>query len=315
MKKLFFLLFTAVLHISASAQNESRTLYNFLRLPVSAHSAALGGENITVIDDDASLIFSNPALLSNVSNKTLNLNYMNYMQGANTLSAAYDFSVMERGNVAVSAQYMDYGKMKQTNTEGMQTGEFSAKDIALTGYFSYLLSEQFSAGIAAKLITSYIGDYNSIGVGVDLGINYYNAENEWSVSAVVKNLGGQVKAYDDEYEPMPIDVQLGVSKRLVGTPLRFNFTLVDLNHTSYKLKNHLAIGADFILSQSMWAGIGYNFRRAAEMTIGDGENASSHGAGFSIGAGLNLEKFGVNVAWGKYHVGSSSILANINIKL
>ena len=36
--------------------------YNFLRLPVSAHAAALGGDNITSIEDDEALIFHNPAL-------------------------------------------------------------------------------------------------------------------------------------------------------------------------------------------------------------------------------------------------------------
>ena len=39
---------------------DTQTAYNFLRIPVSAHAKALGGENITVIEDDASLIFSNP---------------------------------------------------------------------------------------------------------------------------------------------------------------------------------------------------------------------------------------------------------------
>ena len=60
---------------------ESQTEYNFLRLPVSAHAAALGGDNITLIEDDEALIFHNPALLSSVSDKTVNLNYMNYMSG------------------------------------------------------------------------------------------------------------------------------------------------------------------------------------------------------------------------------------------
>jgi hypothetical protein len=32
---------------------ESETVFNFLRLPVSAHVAALGGENITLAEDDA----------------------------------------------------------------------------------------------------------------------------------------------------------------------------------------------------------------------------------------------------------------------
>lgn len=304
-----------LLSLSAFTQNESQTEYNFLCIPVSAHSAALGGENITIYDDDASLIFSNPALLVNISDKTIGFNYMNYMQGANMLSASYNFMPFDRATAAFSGHFIDYGKIKETNSDGIITGDFRAKDIAIAGYFSYLLNDNFSAGITAKFITSYIGDYNSIGVGVDLGINYFNSNSELSLSVVAKNLGGQIKAYDEDYEPMPFDIQLGISKRFINTPLRLNLTLVDLNHTSYKFKNHLVIGADLLLSDNIWVGGGYNFRRASEMSIGTGDDESSHGAGFSIGAGLNLERFGVNLAWGKYHVGSSSIIANLSYKL
>ena len=55
-----------------STAQESKTVYNFLRLPVSAHAAALGGENITLTDDDATQLFHNPALISGVTDKTLN---------------------------------------------------------------------------------------------------------------------------------------------------------------------------------------------------------------------------------------------------
>ena len=64
-----------------SIAQESQTEYNFLRLPVSAHAAALGGDNISMVEDDASLMFNNPALLSTVSDKTIGFNYMNYMSG------------------------------------------------------------------------------------------------------------------------------------------------------------------------------------------------------------------------------------------
>lgn len=314
MKKFVFPLFGLLFATSSWAQ-ESQTEYNFLRIPVSAHAAALGGDNISIIENDASLIFSNPALLCNVADKQIGLNYMNYMQGANTLSASYNFGVMDRGSLALSAQYMDYGQMKEMNPEGIQTGDFKAKDISMAGYFSYMLSDYFSAGISAKFITSYIGNYNSIGVGVDLGANYYNADKELSVSAVIKNLGGQVKAYNEDYEAMPIDMQIGISKRLVNTPLRLNGTLVNLNHLKGKLKDHLVIGADLLLSESIWVGFGYNFRRASEMSIGTGDNESSHGAGFSLGAGINLERFKVNAAWGKYHVSSNSLLINLAYEL
>lgn len=294
---------------------DSRTGYNFLRLPVSAHAAALGGDNISIIEDDESMIFNNPALLSSVSDKTINLNYMNYMSGANTASASFNRIIKERASVAASAQFIDYGKMKETDENNIQTGEFSAKDISIAGYFSYMLTDRLAGGITAKFITSYIGDYNSIAMGVDLGLNYYDPEKEWSVSLVAKNLGGQMKAYDDQYDHMPIDIQLGASKRFAHMPFRISATLVDLNHLDYKFINHLVAGVDIIISPTIWVGAGYNFRHANEMKITETDGESSHGAGLSFGAGINLERFKLNLAYGKYHVSSSSILINLAYSL
>lgn len=294
---------------------DSRTGYNFLRLPVSAHAAALGGDNISIIEDDESMIFNNPALLSSVSDKTINLNYMNYMSGANTASASFNRIIKERASVAASAQFVDYGKMKETDENNIQTGEFSAKDISIAGYFSYMLTDRLAGGITAKFITSYIGDYNSIAMGVDLGLNYYDPEKEWSVSLVAKNLGGQMKAYDDQYDRIPIDIQLGASKRFAHMPFRISATLVDLNHLDYKFINHLVAGVDIIISPTIWVGAGYNFRRANEMKITETDGESSHGAGLSFGAGINLERFKLNLAYGKYHVSSSSILINLAYSL
>lgn len=294
---------------------DSRTGYNFLRLPVSAHAAALGGDNISIIEDDESMVFNNPALLSSVSDKTINLNYMNYMSGANTASASFNRIIKERASVAASAQFIDYGKMKETDENNIQTGEFSAKDISIAGYFSYMLTDRLAGGITAKFITSYIGDYNSIAMGVDLGLNYYDPEKEWSVSLVAKNLGGQMKAYDDQYDRMPIDIQLGASKRFAHMPFRISATLVDLNHLDYKFINHLVAGVDIIISPTIWVGAGYNFRRANEMKITETDGESSHGAGLSFGAGINLERFKLNLAYGKYHVSSSSILINLAYSL
>ena len=309
MKKALFILLVLCTTVGMKAQ-ESRTAYNFLRLPVSAHAAALGGENITIIEDDPSLMFSNPALLQSVSSGTISLNYMNYMQGANTASASYNWIVKEKATVAVSAQYMDYGKMKEVTADNVQTGEFSAKDIAIGAYLSYDLAKNLAGGITAKFITSYIGDYNSIAMGVDLGLNYYNPENEWSVSAVAKNLGGQLKAYDDDFERMPFDLRLGVTKRLQGAPFRLSATLTDLTHWNYKFANHISAGIEVLFSQTMWVGAGYNFRRADEMGIPSNDTESAHGAGLSFGAGIQLERFKLNVAYGKYHVSSASILVN-----
>lgn len=314
MKKVAIILLLALVALDMHAQ-DSRTEYNFLRLPVSAHAAALGGDNVSIIEDDEALIFSNPALLSSVSDKTINFNYMNYMSGVNMLSAAFNKTVKERASWAGSAQYIDYGSMKETDADNVQTGEFKAKDIALAGYFSYMLTDHLAGGIAMKFVTSYIGDYNSIGMGVDLGVNYYDDARGWSVSAVVKNLGGQLKAFTDNYERMPIDVQIGASKSFETFPMRLSASLVDLNHWDYHFANHIVVGAEFIIAPSIWIGGGYSFRRAHEMKIASTDGESSHGAGLSFGGGLNLDRFKVNLAYGKYHVSSSSLTINVAYSL
>lgn len=314
MKNSFFALLFAVFAITATAQ-ESQTEYNFLRLPVSAHAAALGGENITIIEDDPALMFSNPALAASVNDKTIGLSYMNYMDGVNYMSASFNKILKEKATLAGGIQYVNYGKMKQTDENNVQIGEFSASDIAIDAIFSYQLSERIVGGITAKFIMSYIGSYSSMAVGIDLGVNYYDPDREWSISAVAKNLGGEVKAYDEEFGKMPLDLQVGVSKTFAALPVRLSATLVDLTHYNYSFKNHIILGADVLLSQSLWIGAGYNFRRVEEMKISDGESESSHGAGLSFGAGLNLERFKLNVAYGKYHVSSSSLVVNAAFSL
>lgn len=310
MKKYVLALFLGICSIISQAQ-ESQTEYNFLRLPISAHAAALGGDNITIIEDDASLMFSNPALASSVSDMTIGLSYMNYMKGANYMGASFTKAMNDKSTLAGGIQYMNYGKMKEVDENNVQTGEFSASEIAVEAIFSYELARNLVGGITGKFITSYIGSYNSIAVGVDLGLNWYDPERQWSVSAVAKNLGGQVKAYDDNFGKMPFDLQLGVSKTFASLPVRVSATLVDLTHFNYRFINHLNLGAEVLLSESLWIGGGYNFRRANDMTIGVGDDESSHGAGFSFGGGINLERFKLNVSYGKYHASSNSLMVNL----
>lgn len=315
MKKLFFSLVLCAFAFMAEAQ-ESQTLHNFLRLPVSSHASALGGENISIIEDDATLALHNPALLQSVESRGLSLGYMKYMGGSNVFSATYAMPVGEKATVGIAVQYANYGKMKQTNMMGEVLGDFSASDLAIEGILSYPLADRLVGGVTAKFIYSNIADYNSVSAGVDLGLNYYDSENDFSASIAVKNIGGQLYAYNDEFEKMPSDLQLGVSKRLIGTPFRISVTGTDLTHWDYSFFRHLTIGADILLSKQIYVAAGYNLRRAKEMSVVEkdsfGEDEEkSHGAGLTLGGGIQLERFKLHVSYGKYHVSSSSVLMNV----
>ena len=305
--RLCLILFTIHFSLLTAFSQESTTAYNFLRLPVSAHVAAVGGDNITLTDDDASLIFHNPALINGVSDKSINLNFMTYMEGAKTASAAFMKGAGDRGTWGVTAQYMDYGEMKQTTPEGEQIGTFSARDIAVGGTFAYALTNELSGGVTAKFITSYISGYNALAVAVDLGLNYFNEDIDLSLSAVARNL--------DHFERIPLDLQVGATKRIGHSPFRLSATLSRLNDWSEGFGHHFALGADVLLGRNIYIAAGYNFRRADQMKINDNEGSSSHGAGFSAGAGLQLERFKLHVAYGKYHVSASSILINLSYAL
>ena len=302
------LLAASVTSLGLMAQSGT-TGYEYLHIPVSAHSAAVGGNNISMGEDDATLMFENPALLSNVSDLTANFDFTSYIASTKKLSAGFVRQVGNRGTWAVGAQYLTYGKMTETDQTGTETGTFSASDIDLQGSFAYMLSDYWSGGVSAKFLFSNYANYNAFAMGVDLGLNYYNEEIGTSVSIVGKNLGGQIKALYETHEKLPFDLAIGYSQTLANAPIRLNITVDDL--TRWKKINfiqHFIFGVDIFPSSNTWVALGYNIRRGHEMKA----NNSSHWAGLSVGAGLNIKKIKVGVAWGKYHISSGSLIANLS---
>lgn len=315
-------IFLSVILCSNRAQ-DGTTVFNFLRLPHSAHATALGGENISTIADDLPLAFSNPALLSNVSDKTLSLSYTSYIEGSKVGSAAFSRQFGSRSAWAVGAQYMDYGEITETDIANNELGKISAKDMALTGVYNYNLSERWSGGVAAKFIHGSYAQYTSYAVGVDLGLNYFDAESDFSASVTFMNLGGQVKGFNDTHEKLPANLQVGFTKRLAHAPIRVSVTLNDLTHWesayynpenkdisfSDHLLNHLVLGLEVAPSDRFYIAAGYNCKRANDLKIDGG----SKWTGFSLGTGLQLKRIKLGAAYANYHTAASSLIFNFSI--
>ena len=302
-----------ILPLSLWAQ-EGKLGYQFLNIPVSAHSAALGGANISIVEDDASMMWTNAAMLTNVSDNSIVLGYNSYIRSSNLMSAGYTKAIGERGTWALGAQMLDYGKMDETDEYGTVVGRFSAKDLNFQTSYSYLLSDYWSGAIVAKLLLSNYAEYSSTAIGADLALNYFDEGHGFSFSIVGRNLGGQIKSLNDDgrKESLPFDLALGLSKDFANAPLRVSLTADDVTHwDDVKFIQHFVLGADVLPSKNTWVALGYNFRRAHEMKVAN----KSHWAGFSIGAGLNVKKFKVGVAYGNYHIAASSLLINAAFSL
>lgn len=298
--------------------------FQFLQLPASSHAAALGGDNTSIIEDDITLSFHNPALLANASGGTLSLSYMNYLQRTHVASAAYNMLVGNRSELAFGVHYLNFGSMKNTDADGNIIGNFSAKDMALMAVYSFDFTDRLSGGVTGKFIYSNYEQVYSLALGIDLGLNYYNPDIMLSASLVARNLGGQVKTFDGTQEPIPFNLLIGISKEIEHAPIRLSLTLTDLDKWraddfynkgdsswSSILLKHFIIGADIFPTRNTYLSVGYNFLRHSELK----GSVKRSLAGFSIGAGLNVNRIKVGVSYGKYHVAASSLMMNFALVL
>lgn len=323
-----FSLLLAVLPATALAQ-EYASAFNTLRLPASSHAAALGGQNVTLIEDEPTAGWYNPALYANVSDLSASLNFMTYAAGSTWMGAHFVKAFGERHTMAVGVQYMNYGKMDETDEAGNTLGQFSAKDIVIGAGYSYLLSDRWTGGANLKMMVSNLADYTALAAAVDVGVNYYDDENDLSVSASLQNIGTQLKAYHDgQRTHLPFTLALGFSKGMAHLPVRFHVTMTDVTRwkSSYyvlpenkdkdksdkvgfgkKALNHFVLGLDILPTDYLYLSVGYNFRRAYELKA----SGSSHLAGLSAGAGVNVKHFKFGVSYAKYHQASNSIMANV----
>lgn len=310
------LFFSATTSLTAVAQ-ESASVFNFLNLPTSAHAVAIGGQGGSVIANDASLVQYNPALMMSVEHRSINLNFTTYLQGMKLGSANYVQPAGEYGSWGVTAQFLSYGSMHETDVQGNVLGDFTPIDLMFGGGYCRVLSERWAAGAMGKFIYSGYGGYTSLAIAIDAGVNYYDDEHDLSLSLTGRNIGVQLKAFGDSRERLPMNVELAFSKGLQNTPFTFHITMSDLNHwnradfsglgeevsVGKMLINHFILGVDARIAKIMRLSLGYNFRRAYELKAG----GSSHGAGLSLGAGVYLKKFLFGFTWAKYHVSTSSL--------
>lgn len=323
-----FSLLLAVLPATALAQ-EYASAFNTLRLPASSHAAALGGQNVTLIEDEPTAGWYNPALYANVSDLSAGLDFMTYAAGSTWMGAHFVKAFGERHTMAVGVQYMNYGKMDETDEAGNTLGQFSAKDIVIGAGYSYLLSDRWTGGANLKMMVSNLADYTALAAAIDVGVNYYDDENDLSVSASLQNIGTQLKAYHDgQRTHLPFTLALGFSKGMAHLPVRFHVTMTDVTRwkSSYYVLpenkdkdksdkvgfgkialNHFVLGLDILPTDYLYLSVGYNFRRAYELKA----SGSSHLAGLSAGASVNVKHFKFGVSYAKYHQASNSIMANV----
>jgi len=313
------------------AQKGGESTYSFLGLTNSARVSALGGEVVSIHDSDINLVFHNPSLLSSSMHNNLSLNYVNYFAGVNFGYASYGYSVEGVGNFAAGMHYVDYGTFDRTDELGQSMGTFRASEYALNLIYSRpIIENRLFAGANLKPIYSSLEQYSSFGIGLDIGLTYYQPKSLTTVGLVAKNVGFQITSYTTQREKLPFEIQAGLTQGLAHAPFRFNITFQhlerwDLTYTKTdegnlnslggeieksgfdvfgdKLMRHMIFGVEFLLGENFHVDLGYNYKRRKEMKV----NARPGTVGFSWGFGFKISKFQFAFGRASYHlVGGTS---------
>ncbi|MEL6653518.1 MAG: PorV/PorQ family protein [Bacteroidota bacterium] len=155
-KTLIFLSILSCFGLS-QAQIGGRNVYDFLNLTPTGRLVALGGVNVSTMDDDPNQAAQNPALLNDSMHNQLSLSFSNYLAGIVYGYTSYAYHKEGIGTFHAGVQYVNYGKMIEADPFGNITGEFSAGDVAvILGYGRAW--KQFSYGANLKFISSTLPD-------------------------------------------------------------------------------------------------------------------------------------------------------------
>lgn len=318
MKRILFFISLLLIQNILVAQIGGESTYKFLSLSPDARITALGGTNVSLLDHDINLQLANPASLNRKMNTQAAFGTVVYPGGVNFGNVAYGrrFDKVP-GTFGFGLQYIAYGKFKETDVEGNETGKFSAGEMNIYAGYGYQFGKLFSVGANAKFIYSQLAQYSSVGMAADLAVMINDTAHNVTASIVAKNLGTQFKPYNKGIrEPLPFDLQAGLSFGFKNLPFRFHLTFHDLyrwdirynnpadnvtdnlftdsseikNPKKYiadKLFRHVIVGVEFNIKKIVRIDVAYNHLRQQELKL-----ATKRGVpGLSFGLGVRIRQF------------------------
>jgi hypothetical protein len=310
--------------------------YQFLNLPNSARIAALGGNFLTINDNDIGLALANPSLINEKMNNQLGFSFVDYFTDVNYGFAQYSRTFNKAGSFVGSMQFIDYGKFQEADEAGVQYGYFHAGEYALNIGWGRKLTPQWAIGSNLKFIYSSLESYNSFGMAVDVAGSYFSKDGLFDASLIFRNIGYQIVAYrSGNHEPLPFEIQGGLSKKFQHIPFRIIALFTHLEKWDVRYDNpvnpaggidpitgepnkisgvdefadnlmrHIIVGGEITIAKVLSLQGSYNYQRRKEMTVPDKLST----VGFSWGIGLHIKQFTFSYARSAYHlVGSPNFI-------
>lgn len=273
----------------------SQNTFEFLRLDGSARAASLGGSFVSN-NDDADVIFYNPAGIQLLEGNPASFSFVKHLMDINLASLSYSTEYEGIGRFGAAIKYINYGTFDGYDEFGASTKEFGVNEMAVVIGYANVLDYNFYYGANIKFIYSGIEDRSSTGMAVDLGLHYSIPDKNWYFGFAVLNLGSQLSSYYSTKEDLPLDIVIGVSKSLENLPVRLSVDFHKLNQDRDDFVERFrafTVGAEFTLSKVMKLRFGYDNERRKDFKIG----TTAGIAGFNVGLGVRISDYQFDYAY------------------
>lgn len=276
------------------------TSFPVLRLEPSARSAALAGAFAAVADGDVNTLFYNPAVAGPATSHRASFSYLNHLSDLNVGSVAYS-QALPALEAAVSGglRFSHWGTFEGRDRVGNPTGDFGAGTAVLTMGASRSYGAHLRYGASLHLLHARIEAASASALAADLGALYRIPGRQLAVGAALRNAGTTLDGFGAPREPLPLDLQVGLSKRLAHLPLLLTATAYDLTNLSEGLRGggpvdhvlgHLTFGAELQPGDILRVRVGYNHRRGQELALTDRFDFAGVGVGFGVTvSGLTID--------------------------
>jgi len=339
MKKVL-IIFSFCIPLLLKAQIGGQHTYQFLDLDFNSRSMALGGDFVLVKDNDINLSVANPAVISEELNNKLSLNHAIFPSGINFGQIVFGKNTEKIGAFTTHLRYVNYGKFKRTNEQGVEQGTFTAGDYAVGLGYGYKLNKFFSVGANLNSIFSHYESYSSIGLSADVSTMFFDPKSNITAVLMARNVGYQIKGYTKgSHEPLPLELLAGISYKFHHAPFRLSLMAHDLNDMdmSYnipgavetydpltgdtipvfkakfteKLFRHLNFGVEIQPTNNFSIRFGYNYNNRKNLAVQGRKGIS----GFSAGVGFRVKRFEFDYALAVYSSAGASNMFTITTNL
>lgn len=279
---IFTFLLSGTIPVLAIDEKAGTTGAQFLKIAPDARPVGMGESFVAIADDPVS-IYWNPGGLAQIKEPEITLMYNSWFEGISHSFIGYAHPMEEKGTFGFGVTYLNAGTIIGRDEFDVETGDFTAYDIALAMAYGKKIREDISLGLSLKGIKQRNEQEEATGIALDAGGIFRPIDN-LSVGLAIQNIGPKIKFIDRE-DPLPLNYKAGVAYRLFQDSLILS---LDLNQP---IDNELRLntGVEYWIGRMLGLRVGYNSAKGTDL-----------GNGLTTGAGFMIKNYKLDYAYVPY---------------